>query len=91
MEFFAFVFEPKEYEKLIHKIKKIQEILGRHQDTTIQMEYLQLLIQKNPSEKKALLSLRQYLKRKAKKMRKKFLASSNTNLYDTLPRALCRY
>ena len=91
MEFFAFVFEPKEYEKLIHKIKKIQEILGRHQDTTVQMEYLQLLVQKNPSEKKALLSLRQHLKRKAKKLRKKFLASSNTNLYDTLPRALCRY
>ena len=92
VEFFTPVFEQKKFAKTLAHIKQLQNILGEHQDTIVQIEYLKHLHDLSTKEQETLEFLFSYLKRKAKKLRKKFRKRIPTIplIHHQLKNALCR-
>ncbi len=94
IEFFSFIFKKERYKDILANVKKLQDILGEHQDTTVQIEYIETMLQKDLSkdQKEALLLLHKELKHRAKKLRKKFRKRSIIlkALHKQLKRGVCR-
>ncbi len=94
IEFFSFIFKKERYKDILANVKKLQDILGEHQDTIVQLEYIEALLQNKISkdQKDALLFLQKKLKRRAKKLRKKFRKRSIIlkALHKQLKRGICR-
>ena len=90
LEFFAPVFDQKKFTKIIAHIKQLQNILGEHQDTLVQIEYLEHFQNLSTKEQEALEFLFTYLKHKAKNLRKKFRKRIPLSLHPQLKSALCR-
>ncbi len=94
IEFFSFIFEQERYQYILANIKKLQNILGEHQDTTVQMEYIKTMLQKDLLEpqKEGLLFIFSKLEQRADKLRKKFRKRSKLlqELHHELKKAMCR-
>ncbi len=95
LELFASVLEPGAYEATLKQVKKIQEILGEHQDFMVQLTYLESLEEQeklSDEEREAIDYLYRHLYHRAKKRRKEFRKKRQwiENLNTQLKEALCR-
>uniref|UniRef100_UPI0025F28486 CHAD domain-containing protein n=1 Tax=Nitratifractor sp. TaxID=2268144 RepID=UPI0025F28486 len=95
LELFASILEPGAYEATLKQVKKIQEILGEHQDFMVQLTYLESLEEQeklSDEEREAIDYLYRHLYHRAKKRRKEFRKKRQwiENLNTQLKEALCR-
>ncbi len=94
LEFFSPIFDQKKFEKIITRIKRFQDILGYHQDTMVQIEYIEHLKQEELclEDQKALRFISASLEHRAKKLRKKFRNRIPTIplIHHQLKSTLCR-
>ena len=95
IEFFSFIFKKERYKDILANVKTMQDILGEHQDTTVQLEYIETILQNTLTEdqKEALLFLYKELERRVNKLRKKFHKRSIIlkALHKQLKRGICRF
>ncbi len=97
LEFFSFVFEKQSYEGLIKALKRLQTILGDHQDLHVQQSYLkQLALKPNLQDAKSqatLYTLEKIMGRLAKKRRKEFREEFHRfrKSYKDIDRLICRF
>ncbi|BCD67172.1 CHAD domain-containing protein [Nitratiruptor sp. YY09-18] len=91
LELFQTILEPRYFKKALTLAKEFQTILGEHQDFVVQIDYLRQLQQEHKN--KALAYLVEFLEKKAKKRRKKFLEKRKKlkMLPSFIQDALCRY
>ncbi len=97
LEFFASVFDRQTYEKVVAALKRIQTILGDHQDLVVQKAYIRSLLDepglKEKETKKSLKTLIKALEKLERKKRRSFEKafkkfSKDADLFHEM---ICRY
>ncbi len=95
LELFTSILEATAYDKTLKKVKKIQEILGEHQDFMVQITYLEHLDKQralSDREREAVDYLHRRLSRLAQKRRREFRRKRQQirKIEKSLKRAICR-
>jgi len=95
LELFASILEPGAYDKTLKSLKKIQKVLGEHQDLMVQIAYLKRLKEEptlNDREREAVNDFRRRFSRLAQKRRREFRRKRQRirKIEKSLERAICR-
>ncbi len=76
LEFFSPIFDQESYEKILTSLKRVQTILGDHQDLVVQRAFINSLLKEPQFQEKemqkALRSLEKALKKEQKESKKRF-------------------